>query len=224
MEIYAHLYRESTRLGERLYRLPVTRGLDHCFMLHGDAPTNTSTSPPPAKSARICPQDAPPVPLVGSVASLVGSQASLVICAPTGRRVEVWTDQRCLQVYSAGWFVQGARKAPGRRTSGAAEYADWGGLAIEAQAPPDAVRLKQTMTGVLRSNIYHRGVRGLSPPTLLAVNPSAQRTGAKNCNRKNTLDGNLHNPFWTHFGPSAERIVRNLYEFCEAFVCCEKLL
>lgn len=59
----------------------------------------------------------------------------------TGRRVELYTDQAGVQVYSANWFhAGGGGGAPGRREgSGVERYPDYMGIALEPQNFPDAV-------------------------------------------------------------------------------------
>lgn len=59
----------------------------------------------------------------------------------TGRRVELYTNQPGVQVYTANWFHAGERGgAPGRgEGSGVERYSDYMGIALEPQNYPDAV-------------------------------------------------------------------------------------
>ena len=95
-----------TLLGERLHQLPATRGLDHCFFVK-------DVCTPPCAST-VC--------TATRASSTLGSPGkpslcpSVVLTNPsTGRRLELFTDQQCVQIYSGGYLcnAQGVG-TPGR--------------------------------------------------------------------------------------------------------------
>ena len=85
-----------------------------------------------------------PVPcyVLNPTTAAAGQPVAFIAEESSGRRLEVHTNQRGLQVYAASLINAGfAEGAPGRRAgSGVEHYDDYMGFALEPQHLPDALR------------------------------------------------------------------------------------
>ncbi|TDW96872.1 aldose epimerase family protein [Dinghuibacter silviterrae] len=102
-------FSRPARLGERLGVFPVDRGLDHNFVLDHVAPGRSANGAPGEPG----------------LAAALRDPAS-------GRRLRVYTDKPCIQVYTANWWDGSFLGAQG------VTYEQHGAVALETQFYPDS--------------------------------------------------------------------------------------